>query len=655
MRDLAGSVLADRYAFERQLGEGGMATVWLARDLRHDRLVAIKVIRPELAGAMGGDRFLREVQLTARLQHPNIVPLLDSGAVPTSDGISLPWYAMPYLAGESLRARLGRERQLAIEDALRITAAVAAALQAAHLEGVVHRDIKPENVLLAAGNCYVVDFGIAKAVSEAGGERLTSTGLSIGTPAYMSPEQGAGDAVDARTDQYSLATVLYEMLTGDVPFTASTAQAILARRLAGPARPIRPVRPSVPEPIEHAVLRALERVPADRYPDVATFVAALRAPDGSVRRVRRRRLLAVPGAGIAIVAVATLLLQVVPRRPAPDTPRDSAVVALYRRGVQSLSKRTDEGARDALASFKAALERDSLYGAAWAGLAQSYQQAVNRRFVFAGPDADSVLRLAVAALDRAVALDGPTAEVLYTQAMVARLVDPTNLAPALKALRQAASLDPQSAHVWLRLAVTLYDVGERDEAIRAWHRAIAIDPSHTEALAFLALGFMWARQYDSAAYWADSAVAVNPNYLLARQAEGNIEVERGNLQRAAGAFAAARRLSSGVELPNALAGSALVAARAGERVEAARLLAQVESLMTHYSPVPSHNAVYNAAAYAALHDTAHALAWLERYSPRQDQHFQLHIRCDPALDPIADHPRFRALLVTPRPGPGAGC
>jgi tetratricopeptide (TPR) repeat protein len=655
MRDLAGSVLADRYAFERQLGEGGMATVWLARDLRHDRLVAIKVIRPELAGAMGGDRFLREVQLTARLQHPNIVPLLDSGAVPTSDGISLPWYAMPYLAGESLRARLGRERQLAIEDALRITEAVAAALQAAHLEGVVHRDIKPENVLLAAGNCYVVDFGIAKAVSEAGGERLTSTGLSIGTPAYMSPEQGAGDAVDARTDQYSLATVLYEMLTGDVPFTASTAQAILARRLAGPARPIRPVRPSVPEPIEHAVLRALERVPADRYPDVATFVAALRAPDGSVRRVRRRRLLAVPGAGIAIVAVATLLLQVVPRRPAPDTPRDSAVVALYRRGVQSLSKRTDEGARDALASFKAALERDSLYGAAWAGLAQSYQQAVNRRFVFAGPDADSVLRLAVAALDRAVALDGPTAEVLYTQAMVARLVDPTNLAPALKALRQAASLDPQSAHVWLRLAVTLYDVGERDEAIRAWHRAIAIDPSHTEALAFLALGFMWARQYDSAAYWADSAVAVNPNYLLARQAEGNIEVERGNLQRAAGAFAAARRLSSGVELPNALAGSALVAARAGERVEAARLLAQVESLMTHYSPVPSHNAVYNAAAYAALHDTAHALAWLERYSPRQDQHFQLHIRCDPALDPIADHPRFRALLVTPRPGPGAGC
>jgi eukaryotic-like serine/threonine-protein kinase len=141
MRDLAGSVLADRYAFERQLGEGGMATVWLARDLRHDRLVAIKVIRPELAGAMGGDRFLREVQLTARLQHPNIVPLLDSGAVPTSDGISLPWYAMPYLAGESLRARLGRERQLAIEDALRITEAVAAALQAAHLEGVVHRDI----------------------------------------------------------------------------------------------------------------------------------------------------------------------------------------------------------------------------------------------------------------------------------------------------------------------------------------------------------------------------------------------------------------------------------------------------------------------------------------------------------------------------------
>jgi Tfp pilus assembly protein PilF len=361
------------------------------------------------------------------------------------------------------------------------------------------------------------------------------------------------------------------------------------------------------------------------------------------------------GAGVALVAVAAVLLKVVPSRDGAQTiTRDSTAVALYRRGMQSLARRTDEGTRDALASFEAALKRDSSYGAAWAGLAQTYQQAINRRFVFSGLDADSVLRLAVQAIDRAIALDGRNAEVLLTQAMIARLVDPTNLAPAVRALRQAASIDPQSARVWLRLGVTLYDLGERDQAIRAWHRAVAIDPSFTEALAFLAIGFMWARQYDSAAYWSDSAVAVDPSYLLARTTEGQIQVERGNFLRAQAAFDAARRLSSGVETPNALAHGALAAARSGRKVDAARLLAQVESLMSAFTPVPSHNALYIGAAYAALGDTVRAVAWLEQYSPRGDQHFQLHIRCDPAFDPIAGAPRFRVLLITPRPG-SMGC
>jgi Tfp pilus assembly protein PilF len=655
MSDLVEGVVGDRYAVDRELGEGGMATVWLARDLRHDRHVALKVIRRDVAGTIGVDRFLREIRLTARLQHPNIVPLVDSGVLTTPDGTKLPWYAMAYVEGESLRTRLIRERQLPLEDALRITEALAAALEAAHREQIVHRDIKPENVLLASGHVYVVDFGIAKAILDTGAERLTSTGLSIGTPAYMSPEQAAGDPVDGRADQYSLATVLYEMLAGDVPFNASTAQAILSRRLAEPARPIRPVRATVPESVEVAVLRALERTPADRYPDVATFAAALRGTGAQVRRPRRRTVMAAVGAGIATVAVATALLQVVPPRDGGRaTPRDPAAVALYQRGMQSLAKRTDEGARDALASFEAALERDSSYGAAWAGLAQTYQQAINRRFVFSGLDADSVLRLAVQAIDRAAALEGRNAEVLFTQAMVARLVDPTNLEPAVRALRQAASIDPQSARVWLRLGVTLFDLGERDEAIRAWHRAVALDPSFTEALAFLGVGFMWARQYDSAAYWSDSAVAVDPNYLLARTTEGQIQVERGDFRRADGAFQAARRLSSGVEYPNALALGALAAARGGRKAEAAQLLAEGEALMSAFTPVPSHNAVYIGAAHAALGDPVQAVAWLERYSPRGDQHFQLHLRCDPAFDPIAGAPRFRALLVTPRPGP-LGC
>ena len=214
---MVGTRLADRYTIERELGRGGMATVWLAQDLRHERRVAIKILMPELAGAIGVDRFIREVRLTAQLQHPNIVPILDSGVVRNADGTALPWYAMPYLAGESLRSRLAREAQLPVDEALRITDAVGSALEAAHRQGILHRDIKPDNVLFADGNVYVVDFGIAKALTETDGHRLTSEGLAIGTPAYMSPEQGLAGPVDARTDQYSLATILYEMLAGEPP------------------------------------------------------------------------------------------------------------------------------------------------------------------------------------------------------------------------------------------------------------------------------------------------------------------------------------------------------------------------------------------------------------------------------------------------------
>ena len=275
-----------------------MAVVWLARDLRHDRPVAIKILHQELAGAIGVDRFVREVRVAARLQHPNIVPILDSGVLSTRGGSSLPWYAMAYLEGGSLRARLSREQQLPIDEALRITAAVADALHAAHRQGIVHRDIKPDNVFLSGGQVYVIDFGIAKALIETGGEQLTSTGLAIGTPAYMSPEQATAGRVDARSDQYSLATVLYEMLTGEPPFSGPTAQAIMARRLAEPARPLRTVRPTVPPAVEGAVLRALERVPADRYPDVTGFVAALQGGRSSSGRARRGRTPAHAGSGL---------------------------------------------------------------------------------------------------------------------------------------------------------------------------------------------------------------------------------------------------------------------------------------------------------------------------------------------------------------------
>ena len=235
--------LRDRYVLERELGRGGMATVYLARDVKHKRPLALKVLRPELAASLGPERFQREIEVAARLQHPHILTVHDSGE--TAGQL---WFTMPYVEGESLRDRLRRERQLAVEDALRITREAAAALDYAHRHGIIHRDIKPENVLLTAeGHTLVADFGIARALG--GDEHLTQTGMSVGTPAYMSPEQASGDqAVDARTDVYSLGCVLYEMLAGEPPYTGPTAQAIILKRFSEPVPSVRRGRPSVRRP-----------------------------------------------------------------------------------------------------------------------------------------------------------------------------------------------------------------------------------------------------------------------------------------------------------------------------------------------------------------------------------------------------------------------
>ncbi len=263
--------LAERYRIERELGRGGMANVYLADDLKHDRLVAIKVLLPELGLALGGERFLREIRTAASLTHPHIVPLYDSGEV---DGLL--YYVMPYVEGESLRGRLEREKQLSIEEALRITREVAEALEHAHRSGVVHRDIKPENVLLESGHAVVTDFGLAKAVEGASSQRLTVTGMIVGTPAYMSPEQVAGSPeVDARSDQYALATLLYELLAGAPPFTARTYASLRHQLQHVAPRPVTELRPSVPVGVSRAIQRALSKAPADRYASVSAFAAAL--------------------------------------------------------------------------------------------------------------------------------------------------------------------------------------------------------------------------------------------------------------------------------------------------------------------------------------------------------------------------------------------
>jgi serine/threonine-protein kinase len=306
------AALAGRYTVDRVLGRGGMATVYLARDVKHARRVALKVLDPELGAVLGPERFLAEIRTTANLQHPHLLPLFDSGAV---DGLL--FYVMPFVEGETLRHRLEREKQLPIDEAVRIAVAVASALDYAHAQGIIHRDLKPENILMQAGQPVVADFGIALAVSKAGGARITQTGISLGTPQYMSPEQATGDrSLDARTDIYSLGAITYEMLSGEPPHSGVTAQAIIARLMTEEVRPLTVLRRSVPPHVDAAVRRALEKLPADRFATAGEFALALQgkldlsalghvaASGGMAPAVRRWRMQTAVAWSVAALAVA---------------------------------------------------------------------------------------------------------------------------------------------------------------------------------------------------------------------------------------------------------------------------------------------------------------------------------------------------------------
>jgi len=298
------AALSGRYQIDHLVGEGGMATVYLATDQRHDRKVAVKVLRPELAAVIGAERFLAEIKTTASLQHPHILPLHDSGE---ADGLL--FYVMPFVEGESLRDRLEREKQLPVADAVRIAAEVADALDYAHRHGVIHRDIKPENILLHDGRAQVADFGIALAASKAGGTRMTETGMSLGTPHYMSPEQAMGEReITAASDVYALGCVLYEMLTGEPPFTGPTAQAIVARVMTETPRAITVQRHTVPDHVVGAVEQALEKLPADRFSDCAEFAAALRDPTKTRTNPRIAGPVQVRTARGTVLAMATVAL-----------------------------------------------------------------------------------------------------------------------------------------------------------------------------------------------------------------------------------------------------------------------------------------------------------------------------------------------------------
>jgi tetratricopeptide (TPR) repeat protein len=349
------AALADRYRIERELGRGGMAMVYLAHDLRHDRPVALKVLRPELAASLGPERFLQEIRIAARLQHPHILPVHDSG-----EAAGRLWYTMPYVEGESLRQRMARQGSLPLDQAVRIATQVLSALGYAHAHGVIHRDIKPENILLEGDEAVVADFGVARAITAAGQDRLTETGLALGTPAYMSPEQAtATRELDGRSDLYALGCVLYEMLAGQPPFVGATAQQLLARHAMDTVPPIRTVRATVPEGVERSVMRALAKVPADRFPTAADFAQALATP-GETRETAvmsstaspfgRRRMVAVAAGGLGLTALAVAAYILWPRPKAVLDPNLVAVAPFRVRGAAPALGYLREGMIDLVAA-----------------------------------------------------------------------------------------------------------------------------------------------------------------------------------------------------------------------------------------------------------------------------------------------------------------
>jgi serine/threonine protein kinase len=496
------TALADRFPIERQLGEGGMATVYLARDLRHDRPVALKVLRPEVGVLLGRERFEQEIRVASSLSHPNIMPVFDSG-----EAAGFLYYVMPVMVGESLASRIARERFVGVDDAVHLLVEVADALDFAHARGFVHRDIKPGNILISAGHAQVADFGIALALRHVEGDRLTRTGLSMGTPAYMSPEQAAGNrTVDGRSDQYSLACVLYEMLGGDPPFTGSTPRSVMARHVSDIPPPLATLRPGLPAGVEVAVRRALSKIAVDRYPTCATFAATVQAaftgapvPAAPSRWRRSRRAAIIGVAGLALAVAAWGINQYWPRGermdslallPPENGTHDSTlqyrVDGVYEQLVTSLAQasRLRLKPRTAVAPY---WQNRSITDVA-RGLAI---RGVLETTVF--PSADSVrivsrlVRASTQAIEMAQDTSVPWRDVNRAVAATARRV--ANAAGAKFSRAAAASLshartvDPR-AYDYLQKAAYSQ---ERLTMARAWlDSALVIDPTYGDAYAALA-------------------------------------------------------------------------------------------------------------------------------------------------------------------------
>jgi eukaryotic-like serine/threonine-protein kinase len=521
------AALVGRYRVERELGRGGMATVYLADDLRHERKVALKVLKPELAAVVGAERFLAEIKTTAHLQHPHILPLFDSG-----EADSFLFYVMPYVEGESLRELLDREHQLPVDDAVRTATAVANALDYAHRHGVIHRDIKPANILLHDGEPVVADFGIALAVGAAGGDRLTETGLSLGTPHYVSPEQAAGDqTVGPATDTYALGCVLFEMLVGDPPFPGTSAQAILTRKVTEPAPSVRTVRPTVPEAVERALQRALTTAPSDRFRTTQEFAAALTAPVAPARVGRRRVIAGAVALGAVLAAGAWW---VAAERDAPGPIERLAVLPLANLMNDPEQEYFVEGMHDALISELAqigaltVISRQSVlrYRGSEKSLPEIARElgvdAVVEGSVFRAGDTVRITAQLLRALPAERHLWAGSYEkdlrdvlALYTEVAqaIASEINVTVTGAEQARLASARPVDPEAYTLYLKAN---YELGRQTEpafrqAIEYYQEAIGIDSSYAPAYAGLAVTYInlgsWTASLPPGAVYSEARAA----------------------------------------------------------------------------------------------------------------------------------------------------
>jgi tRNA A-37 threonylcarbamoyl transferase component Bud32/tetratricopeptide (TPR) repeat protein len=650
--------LSDRYRIEREIARGGMATVYLARDLRHDRDVALKVMHRDVALALGAERFLREVKLTARLSHPNILTIHDSG----DDGNSL-WYVMPYVEGESLRERLDQNDQLSIDESVRLVREAAEAIGYAHSLGVIHRDIKPENILLSQGHAIIADFGIARAVDVSRDDQMTATGIALGTTAYMSPEQALGEHVDARADVWALGCVMYEMLAGKPPFGRGGRE-VLTRAITGKPDSLKDARPDVPEQIEQVVATALSRNPADRFENGAQMAAALdayRTGSGEARRrPSMRRVGLAAAAGIAIVAAIVMALVISRRDASVASPaatrlqassqvqlsRDSVANELYRLGRAQLARRTVAGTTRAITLYTQALARDSMSARGWAELARAASFATIWTLAIPGIDRDSLLSIAVHSSDRAVELDPDDAVSWLVKGRASRLVDPSDLTAALFDLRKSVALDSTNADAWYELGTIYQELLDDENAVAAWKRAANLNPTDQQTLSFLGFHYLWTGQYQNGLSWTDSAVKLDPTFITARESSAQLALALGRPLDAKRHYEAQLLLTSGRQQGTIFGMLAIALLNSGDTTGAKEYLARAKRVANLRNP-NRHEAAWIGAALAAAGDTAAAVRLLESYQPRTDLHYQLHMKRDPGLGWLRSHWGKNLLLPDP--------